>query len=248
MNITFFEKEKYMELKDRVKVIFFDLDNTLWDFEKNSCLTLKELYRDYIEELDSRGVGCQGFVEIFIARNEELWEEYRQGRVKKDILRVLRFKRTFSDLGIVNDELVSKLEPEYLIRTSNKPYLVDNALEILDFLYGRYKLGIITNGFTEAQEIKLKNTELNKYFDFIVISEKVGLAKPDPRIIDYALGNYNLDKDNIVFIGDDYMVDMQCAHLAGISGIWLNRKDEKFNDEIKCTSISNLIELKTIFK
>lgn len=236
-----------MSLKDTTKVIFFDLDNTLWDFERNSYLTLEELYKKHIEELDSLRVGCEKFIEIFELRNDELWEEYRQGKINKDILRILRFERTFKDMDIYNDELARQLDTEYLIGTSNKPYLIDNAKELLDFLYGKYKLGIITNGFTEAQEIKLKNSGLNKYFDFIVISEKVGIAKPNPGIIEYALNRWGFQKDSAVFVGDDYMVDMKCAYSSGITGIWLNRKNQKIETDVKCISIGNLLELVDMF-
>lgn len=234
-------------LGEKIKNIFFDLDNTLWDFKKNSLLTLQELYNDFICAMDTERIGPQRFIEIFAVQNDRLWEDYRKGSIDKDRLRALRFKNTLDTMGIDGSELACSMEEEFVVRTSYKPNLVDNAVEILDYLYGRYKLGIITNGFMEAQEIKLKNCGLSKYFKHVIVSEVAGVSKPNTAIFDYTVSCCSLSKDETVYIGDDYNVDMVCAINSGVKGIWLNRNDEKNLNNGSCIEIKNLLELKDIF-
>ena len=234
-----------MEFKNRVKIVYFDLDNTLWDFHKNEYLTLQEIYDDHIKYIDKYYRPCE-FINAFDEYNERLWEDYRQGKIKKEVLRAIRFKNTLEAMGIYKDDISGQLDEEFVTRTSMKPYLVDNAKEILDYLYGKYKMGIITNGFKDGQHRKLDSSNIRKYFDYVFISDEVGAIKPSKEIFEYALTSSGFLNDEAVFIGDDYKVDIIGANNAGINGIWFNRLDETINDKIDCIEIKNLLEIKKL--
>lgn len=232
---------------NKIKVIFFDLDNTLWDFDKNSKIALGEIYDLYLKPLDKSNIGQNQFIEIITKNNDQLWEEYRKGIVTKEELRFLRFRDTLDSMGIYEYESIDEIDMQYLIRTSYQPNLIDNAVNILEYLYPKYSLGLITNGFFEAQQIKLTNCKIDRYFKYIVISEKAGVQKPDSAIFKYALELSSSKACDVYFVGDDFNVDIKGAYNAGISSIWLNSRNLKGEEGISYTEIKSLIELKDIF-
>lgn len=235
-----------MDIKENIKVVFFDLDNTLWNFEKNSELTLKELYEDKIYELDKYRIGYRNFIDMFEIINEHLWEDYRCGRVSKKQLRMGRFQKALREIGIDNICFADAIEKEYVSKTALQPYLEENALDVLNYLYGRYSLGIITNGFAEAQEVKLKNSNIREFFNYVIVSEAAGYTKPNRGIFDYGLKAAGVNHSEALFVGDEYQVDMLGAQNAGIKGIWFNKKHAKDTRQYDCIEIYNLSDLLNI--
>lgn len=235
-----------MILRPDLKAVFFDLDNTLWDFEKSSTLTLEELYDEMVSKSDTLGAGKEKFIEVYKANNEKLWEQYRNGNITKSALRGIRFKEALHRIGIDNATLGQTMETEYVSRVPLKPNLIDGALEILDWLYGKYKLGIITNGFMEAQEAKVRLSGIDRYFDYFVISEEAGCTKPNPSIFKFALNKCTFKEDEVAYIGDEYDVDIKGAFGAGIEGIWLKREGTRDKNTLCCIEITSLLELKNI--
>jgi HAD superfamily (subfamily IA) hydrolase, TIGR02254 len=236
-----------MDYKDGIRAVFFDLDNTLWDFSKNSILTLKDIFSDSISRLCNNSVSCREFIDVFSSINEKLWEDYRQGIVSREVLRFLRFKKTFKELGIENDDMAADIEKRFVTETALKPHLIKSSIEILDYLYGKYKIGIITNGFIEAQEVKIKNSGIDKYIDYLVVSETAGYTKPNSGIFNYTLNTSGFNSSEVVYIGDDYSTDIAGAFNAGIKGIWYNPEKKISKNEFECLQIADLIELKYIF-
>lgn len=201
--------------------IFFDLDNTLWDFDRNSAEVLHELFHRY--DLASIGVpSFELFFDKYKNRNEMMWEQYRLGKIDKVTLRDKRFSLTFWDLGL-DEELVPKeLSDEYIRISPTKSYLFPHAHEVLEELKKKYVLHIITNGFEEAQHIKLKAADLTKYFSNIIISEHTGFRKPDVRIFHYASANAGAESQDCLMIGDGLVVDILGAKEAGWDTVYFN--------------------------
>src|SRR5437868_2935393 len=165
--------------------IFFDLDNTLWDFERNSTETLNELYHKH--HLGDLGItSVEVFIRTYQERNAMMWEQYRLGKIDKDTLRNKRFNLTFWDLGLDADLVPVALAEDYVSIGPRKNYLFSHAHEVLAYLQKKYTLHIITNGFMEAQHIKLDAADLTKYFSEIIISEHTGYKKPDVNIFYHA--------------------------------------------------------------
>ena len=200
------------------KHLFFDLDRTLWDFEKNSEIALNKLF--YSLDLDALVSDFETFHSIYKEKNAALWKLYGAGKLEKDVLRDERFRVTLESFEVNNSKLVKNLSDGYVELSPMQTALFPNAIETLDALEkDGYAMHIITNGFKEVQHIKLKNSQLEKYFDVIVCSEDVGKNKPSPDIFHYSMQQANAKAIDSVMIGDDYEVDVLGALNVGMQGI-----------------------------
>ncbi|MDR1056752.1 MAG: YjjG family noncanonical pyrimidine nucleotidase [Prevotellaceae bacterium] len=233
-----------MWLENKYRCIFFDLDRTLWDFESNATETLHELYVKY--NLHRLTDDPQKFIDTYSANNRRLWAEYTAGNLKKDRLRQLRFYLTLKQLGFDNRDLGKQMDIDYITICPQKTMLFPHTKEILDYLSAKkYKLYIVTNGFSEVQSLKLKNSGINGYFEAVFTSEEAGYQKPDTRIFQYALSKAKVSPKNCMMIGDDWESDICGAKNAGIPHIFFN--PHKLAHEGKPTyEIASLDEIKQI--
>ena len=224
-----------------IKHIFFDLDHTLWNFEKNSALTFKFLLDKYNITID-----LQKFLKVYMPINFSLWNLYRDDKITKEYLRHNRLKSTFEKLNIkIDSGLIDKISNDYVKHLPDNNFLLPNAISVLDYLFQKYTLHIITNGFTEVQNTKISNSNLNKYFTCIIDSETVGVKKPHSKIFNYA---YNISKaaykNECLMIGDNYQADVMGALNNGFKAIHLNSNNESYHEN--SLIISDLISLKEI--
>jgi putative hydrolase of the HAD superfamily len=164
----------------------------------------------------------------------------------KEVLRVKRFQISFHRFGLSDDKLAASFGDEYLEISPLKTLLLPYALETLEYLYGKYDLHIITNGFTLTQQVKMKNCELEKYFRSMTTSEVVGHNKPRPEIFHQALTSVHARKEKSIMIGDDLEVDILGAKNYGIDQVFLNR-DNVIHGETITFEIGDLRQLRGIF-
>ena len=222
------------------KHIFFDLDRTLWDFEKNSNEVLNELYKKY--DLFLMGINdCNKFIERYKFHNEQLWDLYRQNKIEKDKLRDERFKITLKEFGVYSSELAVNLGKDYVTNCPKKTNLFPHTQATLKYLNARYKLHIITNGFEEVQYQKLENSNLRDYFEQIITSEQVGFKKPNPQIYNFSLLKACAKTYNSLMIGDDLNADILGAQNVGIDQVFFNPLEHphsisNITHEINCLS------------
>jgi putative hydrolase of the HAD superfamily len=238
--------------------LFFDLDNTLWDFERNSKKAMEEtfLFFKIQEQTD-----FESFFEIYSKHNTELWKRYRDKEVSKKELISKRFENSFADLNIVGIDPV-KMNDHYLKVMPKQKELYDGVIEILEYLSKKnYQLFVITNGFREVQNEKMISSGLDHYFKKIFISEDVKSPKPGKEIFEYAIKSANAKKSKSVMIGDDWDVDILGAINFGIDAIhYINKGtdiDSQFDDNFKNVSggkklahlnrINSFKQLKNIF-
>jgi putative hydrolase of the HAD superfamily len=201
--------------------IFFDLDHTIWDFDKNAEETLHELYHHYgLKELGLHS--ADQFIETYTAHNHRLWAEYHVGKITKDYLREMRFKQTFLDLGVHPDVVPTAFEDDYVRLGPTKLNLFPGAHETLTYLKEKYTLHLISNGFRESTEMKVSRTNLAQYFDSVIISEVVGVNKPDKAIFEHALNLAGATKPESVMIGDSIEADIMGAMNFGMDAIYFN--------------------------
>lgn len=235
-----------MELNN-IKHIFFDLDRTLWDFEKNTTNVLYHLFEKTFE-LNQKGNKFQ-FVKRYKSNNSLCWSAYYRGKITKEQLRIKRFQLTLDDYYINNPKLAIELNEKYIELGPKQIGLIKNTKEILDFLVTKnYKLHIITNGFAESQKTKLEENNIKKYFNTIICSDEVGIHKPNKKIFEIALEKAEAKNDESVYIGDNFHVDVKGAKNADIIPIYFNQKEKKSISKNKdYYTINNLIELKQIF-
>lgn len=215
----------------KYKHIFFDLDRTLWDFETNSQDTLTEIFNEY--EL-GRIEDCKlnDFIQRYERHNAELWDAYRKGTLEKDVLRTERFRRTLADYGVDAPELARQIGFFYVQRSPEKTALFPYTIEMLKTLNELYTLHIITNGFEEVQHVKLAKSEMRKYFDHVITSEKAGVKKPEPAIFEYAMVVTGAKTDESLMVGDDLPVDLLGAKGVGIDQAYFNPKEIAHAEEV----------------
>lgn len=222
------------------KAVFFDLDHTLWDFEKNSALVFEVILAKYNVNVD-----IPEFVKQYSPVNAEFWKLYRDNHITQQELRYGRLKETFDRVGYeADEELINILSEEYVTRLPQNSHLHDGAVEVLEYLKTKYSLHIITNGFHEAQEGKLKNSNIGHYFKTVTNSQMAGCKKPDPAIFEYALNLAKVNKEESIMIGDCIEADVQGALDCGLDAIYFN--ENKFEVQEGIAQINHLLELKNI--
>jgi putative hydrolase of the HAD superfamily len=225
-------------LKTTISDLFFDLDHTLWDFEKNSAMAFETVFRKHQIEL-----ALADFHLHYSAINTAYWKLYREEKVTQQQLRYGRLKDTFDLLKyVISDDLIHQISIDYIAVLPDNNYLFDGTIAILDYLKPKYNLHIITNGFEEVQNHKLKNSGIQPYFQTITNSEKAGAKKPNPIIFDCALQVANAYKAQSMMIGDCLEADVQGALSFGMDAIFFNPLQQEAPTSIK--QISHLLELK----
>lgn len=234
-------------MKD-VKHIFFDLDHTLWDFERNSKETLSELYDEF--NLEPIIQNKERFLATYQTVNAIYWKKYRDGQIDKQTVRFGRFSDTLKRLKVERaDEIGQMIGDEYVLRGPHKKYLFPNTHETLQNLQNKFPLHIITNGFKEVQSVKMGGTDLNRYFQLILCSEDVGVNKPNKRVFQRALELTNCDPANAVMIGDNIEADIRGAQKVGMSTILFDPKKEHtaYSPQDNHLIIHDLKDLQSIF-
>ena len=211
--------------------LFFDLDRTLWDFEKNSENALKELFHT---KLTGRIESFDRFHRTYKNENALLWKKYGKGKITKDYLRSARFMKTLVKFEIFDNDLVEEMSDGYVDLSPRQTAIFPNAHEALSYLKQLgYQLHIITNGFQEVQHIKLDNCNLSQYFDLILCSDEIGINKPAPEIFAHALAQTGAKAADSVMIGDDYDVDVMGALRHGLHAVHFdpeNKRKDKTGD------------------
>jgi putative hydrolase of the HAD superfamily len=224
--------------------LFFDLDHTIWDFDKNAEETLHELYRTY--NLNDLGLySADIFIERYTLNNHQLWADYHVGKISKQVLRETRFAKTFTDLGVPSEHIPQQFEDDYVTICPTKTNLFPFAHETLTYLKDKYTLHIISNGFKESTEMKITNNGLEVYFEHVIISEVVGVNKPDRAIFDHALNLAEADVSKSIMIGDSIEADIRGAQNYGMKAIYFNPEGKEKPADVE-HQISCLSELTSI--
>lgn len=224
--------------------IFFDLDHTLWDYDRNVTESLSELYLIY--RLQELGIpSFQQFFDAFHLINFQLWDWYNVGKIDKENLRKERFPRIFMQAGGNPAAIPAEFEEDFMQRTSSKPHVFPYSKEILTYLKEKYRIHIITNGFNESQAKKMSSSGLEGFFELVVTSETTGHKKPDPRIFRYALDQLQTQPELCLMIGDNPSSDILGAQRADIDQVFFN-PDGKTIDLKPTYEIRHLQELEQL--
>ena len=221
--------------------IFFDLDHTLWDFDKNSEKAFELIFKNEFPDIVT-----SAFIAVYIPINQHCWKLYQQDRITHLELRYMRLKNSFDALGInISDEKIEKIAIDYIEYLPHFNDLFDNTIAVLDYLNKQYNLHIITNGFADVQTRKLHNANISHYFKSITNSEMANAKKPNPIIFEHALQLAGAKKNNSIMIGDCLDADINGALNFGIDALFFNPNQYASPKHVR--QINNLIELKKIF-
>jgi len=223
--------------------LFFDLDKTLWDFEANSLETFRELYKEF--SLRMYFPDFFTFHREFKEINEDLWEKYRQGEISKEDLNFKRFYLTLSRYNCDDISFSQQIADYYIIKSPLKNKLFPGTIETLKVLHGKYKMYVLTNGFSEVQFVKMEHSGLTGFFERVFTSEEVGVHKPHPEFFNYVLSELEVVPDKCLMIGDDFTTDIIGAKDCGIDQVFFNPTIIKVADQATY-EIRKISEIKEI--
>lgn len=228
-------------MKDK-KHLFFDFDDTLWDFQKNSSHVLEDLFQEF--NLDEKlKTDFQTFIQFYKKTNLELWSKYYKRMVSKAEMRDNRFHTVFKNFGYDNFEENLVITHQYLTRGPKGTYLKEGCLETLAYLKKNYALHIITNGFSESQKVKITGSGLEDYFETVIISDEHNLIKPEVEIFRLAEKLAGAQAQECVMIGDSLESDIAGAKNAGWDSIYFNETKQHTHNGISIASLKELIKL-----
>ena len=228
-------------MKNSIQHIFFDLDHTLWDFEKNSQLAFARIF-----DANYPHIQMDEFIAVYMPINKACWELYQVDQMSHDELRYQRLKQSFDALDVAfSDQEIDQIAIDYIAYFPEFNHLFEGVHEVLDYLQTKYQLHVITNGFAQVQYRKMDQSKLTPYFKTITNSEMAGAKKPNPIIFAHALQVAEAQKSNSVMIGDSFVADVKGALDFGMQAVFFN----PFQEEVSSTicQINQLVDLKNIF-
>lgn len=223
------------------EIIIFDADETLFDFNKSERTAFKNAMLDFKIEYDENH-----HLKIYHEINKAIWKEFEEGLISQEKLKVERFRRLSEKLNAEFDEV--EFSKVYMKHLGDACFLFEESEALVESLHKDYRLVIVTNGLKEVQTNRIKRSSIARYFEDVVISDEVKVAKPDPRIFEIALNNLkHTDKSKVLVVGDSLTSDIRGGINLGVDTCWYNPGRLTNETEIKPSfEISSLMELKQI--
>lgn len=226
-----------------IRHLFFDLDHTLWDYNRNARETLWELYYEF--NLMHYGIApFEDFLRAFLWANGQVWNAFEESNLNQFQLRHKRLELVFEQFQLPFTP-IEGFNEAYYQRCCHKVHLVDGAIPLLQALVPHFSMHVITNGFDDTQFHKLEKPGLAPFFKTVTTSEKAGRKKPDPAFFQFALQQAGAKKEESMVIGDGWRTDVAGALALDLPVIWFNSEgEEKSHPGVK--EIRHLSELYAI--
>lgn len=200
--------------------LLIDLDNTLLDFTAGANRSLIAALKAF--EIEP----SEGNIDIYHTINHQCWEAFEKGELDVDTLRRRRFELFVETLAVSVD--AGKLNSFYLSILSEQIDEIKGARQFLEWASLRYKLVLATNGFASVQRPRIARSQLQTYFEHIVISEEIGVQKPHAGFFDHAFEKMNHPaKERVMIIGDSQSSDINGGRNYGIRTCWLRQPGSK---------------------
>ncbi len=225
----------------KYELILFDADDTLFDFKKSEDFAIRKLVSTLDSDFDDEFI-----IDTYKDINTKIWIEFEEGKITSDELKIERFNRLIKKLEIKSN--AKELCNMYVQYLGDGSFLYKESEDLLNYLSKNYKIGIITNGLADVQHRRIRNSIVGHYFEDVVISDEIKIAKPNPAIFDHALNNLNhTNKQSVLMIGDSLNSDIKGGINAGIDTCWFNQHNKVNSSNINPTyEINNLLQLKNI--
>ncbi|MEQ8524780.1 HAD-IA family hydrolase [Gracilimonas sp.] len=201
------------------KFVYFDLDDTLLDHKKAEQAGLLDVHQHFDM---FNGVSEDNLLDTYHHINKGLWEEYGRGEIDRHELHRRRFQETFRELGL-DESMYDKAGKVYMNYYRNHWEWIEGAKEAYDKVAGKYEVGIITNGFAETQRLKIDQFNFKDSARHIVISEDVGVMKPDPKIFDHSTELAGVNREDILYVGDSFTSDVVGGSKASWKVAWFTK-------------------------
>lgn len=219
-----------MSHMDHIKAVIFDLDNTILNRTKTFEGFTQSLIDTYFGHLESTEHIQQRIIEL-----DEDGYKYKT-MLFNELLQELPWNEKPP-----HEELMTFYSREYVLNS----VLMDEAREVVQYLRGKYSIGLITNGQTDIQHGKIDQLGIREDYDHIIVSEEAGVKKPDSRIFQMALDYFGLEPKQCLYIGDHPVNDIQGAAKAGMSTIWI-KVNQPWPEGIEAAPIHTIQELREL--
>jgi len=218
---------------ERYDWLLFDADDTLFHFD--GTLGLTALFNSF------QAVFTADDFSQFQALNKPLWDQYAQGLVTADEIQIRRFVPLAERFGVPPEQL----NEQFIRAMAELSEPLPGAVELVHALHTRVQLGIITNGFTELQDRRMRRVGFDRHFELLVISEQVGAAKPHIDIFEHAFERMQRPpRERILMVGDNLSTDVQGGRNAGIDTCWVNHYGKQAPVDLQPTfEVDNLHQL-----
>ena len=214
------------------KTILLDIDNTLFDYLKAENYAVRTTFEDFGFFTSVSESKFEEIKKEYRTINDLLWEKLEKGKITSTELKIERFRILFEKINLKYS--AEEFSKKYLKRLGEGAFLFDGAEELCRYLHGKYKLGIITNGMKEVQYSRVENSAIGKYIDKIIVSDDIGISKPNAGIFEYALKKLGTEnKKESIMVGDSLSADIQGGINFGIDTCWVNLQNEYSDGKIK---------------
>ncbi len=221
--------------------LFFDLDNTIFDFQSSSDIALK-VFADAL-----RLPYDQYFKDVYHKHNHEAWSKFEMNLIDGITLRKDRFENTAKELGQSIDGMY--INRKYLQQLVEHPFFIDHAESTLQKYAQTHTLIAVTNGLKEVQKPRLKKVGFDRYFNQVIVSDEIGVAKPAHEFFHFAWEQAGKPpKSNVLMIGDNPYSDIKGGHDFGFDTCLFDAFNTGKKSELATFQITSLIELKHIIK
>ena len=208
------------------KTILLDADGTLFDFNACEKNALTKVFQRYGYPLNDE------VRRIYESINKDLWEQYELGRIDRDTVIYSRFGSLFKKIGIENDGIAFEDSYQKLLGMQHELY--EDAIEVVEYLYEKYDLYIVTNGVTATQLQRLEESALDRYMKEIFVSETAGFQKPRKEYFDYCFKKIgSMDRSRTMIIGDSLTSDIKGGNNAGIKTCWYNPDHQSKDTDVR---------------
>lgn len=206
------------------RFLILDADGTLFDFERTEVAALARTLAPEGVALDDAGLA------LYRAISVELWRDLERGETTPARLRVDRFARLASRGGFTFD--VPRVAARYVAELALGVDLLPRAEETLSALAERASMVLATNGLAEVQRSRFASSPIRRHFVDLVISEEIGLAKPDPAFFEVALARLgDPHREEVLVVGDSLSADIAGAAAAGLDACWFNPRGQRLAGE-----------------
>ena len=197
--------------------LLLDVDNTLLDFTSAERQALTDTLAQYQLPCD------ESICEIYHQVNDRLWQSLAKGELSRSKLFAVRFARFLQAAGLPDNGKSREMNDRYEEQLALHPDLIPGALAALDELAEVATLAAVSNGAYKVQQARIQASGIDRYLDGVYISEKVGAAKPSPRLFEHALRDLGVnDRSRVLVVGDDLLADIQGGRNAGLDTCWVN--------------------------
>ena len=212
------------------KLVLIDLDDTLFDYPKTEETAFRNTFEElgFFVESELGNAKKEEIYEKIKDRykdvNLQLWKDLEKGAVDKDRLKVVRFEKIIEEFDLKYNPY--EMSEFYLKKLGEAIFPFEATEKLCEYLHSKYKVGIVTNGIKEVQHSRIENSKIAKYIDKIIISDEVGVNKPDKRIFEYVMNYFEVsDKKAVIMIGDSLGADIKGGQNAGIDTCWVNLRN-----------------------